>query len=162
MRHITSFALVALLPFQAAMQSSPEDPMRRCFVDSDAPASLTGDWTLTWDDTTDLELTSRDKACRVELTDLHGTLVGRFDGPVLGRERSAVFTGETLPGTQTPLVTLVQREQDYSCAYLLTRESDERLVGTWRDSRGGGGTVELTRARSIEDGSDVIVTFGGR
>ncbi|MEZ6018353.1 MAG: hypothetical protein R3F49_24865 [Planctomycetota bacterium] len=109
-------------------------------------ADLTGEWTLTWDDSTDLELTSLEKRCKVQLTEVRGAVVGHFVGPVMGRTRDAVFTGESLPGTPTPLVVLTQREADYACTYQLSAVGRSCMRGTWRDSRGEGGTVELRLA----------------
>jgi hypothetical protein len=156
MKHIAFLSLAALVGPQAALPTPRISGPCIVLTDASACASLTGTWTLTWDDTTDLALDGRGKACRVALTDVHGALVGRFVGPVLGGDRAAIFTGEAQPVGPRPLVSLVQREDGYTCAYLLTRESAALLTGTWRDSRGSGGTVELAREGSLLDGADVV------
>lgn len=156
MRHLLALGLLVSPVFQAAIVAP--DPVQDvvggpCATPGDTVAGgsskgLSGDWLLSWDDSVDLTLDDGGgKACRLALQEVHGAVVGRFDGPVLGRERLAIFTGEVLPVGPAPVVLLVQREEDYTCTYQLTRESPTRLCGTWRDSRGEGGTVFLTADR---------------
>jgi hypothetical protein len=159
MRYLELFALGPLLAGQSTRPAPT--PVECCVVGTEVSLPLTGSWTLSWDDSTDLTLDEPLKSCRIALTCAQHTLVGSFVGPVLGRERKAVFTGEELPGGPRPLIALVQREEDYSCAYLLTRQGPTHLTGTWRDSRGAGGTVELMREPSPADGADLIVTSTG-
>lgn len=99
-------------------------------------------WTLRWDDSLAEGLDAGGKACRVALDTIDGVVTGQFDGPVLGTLRHAVFTGELVGGGA--LLLLQQREPGYVCSYQLS-SSGPGWSGTWRDSRGGCGTVSLSR-----------------
>lgn len=101
-------------------------------------------WHLTWDDSCDEVLDRADKTCKVALRMTAGDITGTFDGPVLGERRNARFTGEELGGGA--LLTLAQREPDYTCVYQLSRRDDGTLVGTWRDTLGRSGTAVFRQA----------------
>jgi len=100
-------------------------------------------WVLSWDDSLDSTLDRVGKNCRVTLDTIDSVVVGRFDGPVMGGERRATFTGELVQGGA--LLLLQQREPGYVCSYQLS-SSGPGWVGTWRDSRGRSGTAKLARS----------------
>lgn len=97
-------------------------------------------WTLTWDDTVNETLDRTDKRCQIALSTVDSTVTGRFRGPVMGKERRAVFTGEVAQGGA--LLILQQREAGYVCSYQFTA-AHKGWKGTWRDSRGRSGTAIL-------------------
>lgn len=115
-----------------------------------ASPSLTGDWTLVWDDSADLQLDSEEKACTVRLDGVSDDVVGAFSGPVLGRAREAIFTGERIGAGAAAVLLLVQREADYACSYQLQGADDGGFLGTWCDTRGASGTVVMRRSSSVE------------
>lgn len=120
-------------------------PLRSCILEPQPlPAfPVARAWSLEWDDSLDGELEAVGKRCRLHLDVIDGTVTGRFEGPVMGSVRTATFTGELIGAGAGNLLLLQQREPGYVCSYQLSRTDAERWHGTWRDSRGGTGTVML-------------------
>lgn len=141
---IVALALISVVG--AAAHSSPNPPVH------DAAG-----WSLQWDDTVDGALTEDPKACNVALTGIDDRWTGTFDGPVLGSERTALFTGERSTTGRVSVWWLEQREPGYVCRYQLlptvTDGAEETWAGTWHDSEGRSGDVVLERLPSPADAS---------
>ena len=111
-----------------------------------ANQGLSGLWSLSWDDAIDGKLGEAAKSCDVRLRIIDQELIGYFDGPVLGKQREAVFLGTVYEG-DAPLIMFVQREPGYTCSYHIYWKPGEEgpPVGTWHDSRGGSGEFSLLK-----------------
>ena len=149
MLNSTASLLVAALTLAAVqpLQSSPSTAEReasgpvRCCIGAPTDPGLVP-WTLTWDDSLDDTIEDVGKRCSLTLEAVDSVVTGRFDGPVLGTQRRATFTGELSEGGT--LLLLQQREPGYVCSYQLT-SAGAGWLGTWRDSRGASGTAKLAR-----------------
>mgnify|MGYP007059383906 CR=1 FL=1 len=107
---------------------------------------FSGDWQLSWDDSIDGQFVDVKKSCTVKFQVVDGAIAGKFEGPVQGTERNAIFTGEVL-GSYPALLNFTQREPGYTCTYqILWAPSDSSPpTGTWHDTRGASGEFTLLK-----------------
>jgi hypothetical protein len=107
---------------------------------------LNGAWQLAWDDQINGELTESGKTCTIDFQTVNQTITGTFQGPVMGTERNAVFTGEVFGGYPA-LLTFTQREPGYTCTYQIWWSPSESStpLGAWHDTRGASGEFSLMK-----------------
>jgi len=125
---------------------------------SGSPVSVAAEvrkvWKLTWDDKVDDAMARGARECRVALEFEKEAVTGGFDGPVLGVERKAFFTGRVAGAGRTALLLLEQREGDYTCAFQMQAAGDGCYFGVWHDTRGGKGDAELRELTGKEGGGE--------
>ena len=108
------------------------------------PNRLTGKWQLQWNDQIECDPTEFPHTCSMELEEVDGVVNGKFIGPVAGRQRDAILTGNLDGDDNCRVLVFQQREEGYLCSYQAI-DRGGAIIGVWHDTQNRSGTFKMLR-----------------